>query len=117
VVVLLEGALCVGYGGFLAFETLVAPAADRMAAAIMAITSLVLGGALVLAARAVGRARRAVRAPIVVWQLMQLAVARLTADTAWAPFGIALAILSVGAVVAAFLPGVLEEPSIESIEG
>jgi hypothetical protein len=108
-VVLLEAVLCVGYGLFLAIETAVSTAADRLAALVMAISAVVLGAALLLAVRAALRARRAARAPIIVWQLMQLAVARLTAGTSWAPFGLALAVLSVVAVVAAFWPRVLDE--------
>jgi hypothetical protein len=109
IVVLLEAVLCVGYGLFLAVETLTAAPADRLASAVMAVTAVVVGAALLLAVRAARRGRRAARAPILVWQLMQLAVARLTVGTNWAPFGVALAILSVGAVVALFWPGALDE--------
>jgi hypothetical protein len=108
-VVLLEAVLSVGYGLYLAIETVIAPAADRLAAGVMAASAIVVGAALLLAVRAALRGRRAARAPIIVWQLMQLAVARLTVGTSWVPFGVALAILSIGALVASFWPGVLDE--------
>lgn len=109
IVVLLEAVVCVGYGVFLGFETVVAGAADSVASLVMAASAIALGGALVVAARAVGRGRRGARSPIVVWQLMQLSVAYLTVGTTWIPLGIALGILAVVAVVAAVWPGVLEE--------
>jgi len=109
VVILVEAAVCVGYGVFLGIEVVVAPAADRVAAVVLAGSAVVLGGALLLAVRAVRRGRRSARAPIVVWQLMQLSVAYLTVGTRWLAFGIALAALSVAAVVTALWPAVLDQ--------
>lgn len=111
--VLLEAAFCVGYGAFLGVETAVASAADRTAALVMAVSVVLLGGALLLAVRAASRGRRSARAPIIVWQLMQLSVAYLTVGTAWLPFGVVLTVLSVVAMVTALWPGVLEEDAPE----
>lgn len=84
-------------------------AADGMASWVMAASAIALGGVLFLAARAAGLGRRAVRAPLVVWQLLQLGVAQLTWGTAWVPLGVALVVLTVVGFVACFWPGVLEE--------
>lgn len=106
-VVLLEAVVCVVYGVFLGVETVIAPAADRVAALVMAVTAVVLGAVLLVAVRAALRGRRAARAPIIVWQFMQLSVAYLTIGTDWLPFGIALTILAAVAVATALWPGVL----------
>lgn len=108
-VVLLEALVCVGSGVFLVVRTASGGAADGMASWVMAASAIALGGALVLAVRAVRLGRRAVRAPLVVWQLMQLGVAQLTWGTAWVSLGVALVVLTVAAFVACFWPGVLEE--------
>jgi hypothetical protein len=94
---------------FLGIETVVASAADSVASIVMAVSAIAVGGALVLAARAAGRGRRAVRSPIIVWQLMQLSVAYLTWSTAWLALGIVLALAAVVAAGAALWPGILEE--------
>jgi hypothetical protein len=112
--VLLEGLVCAGYGVFLGIETVIADAADRTAAAVMAISAVSLGGGLVIAALAARHGRRAARAPILVWQLMQLSVAYLTVGTSWLLLGIFLAVLAGVSLVASLWPGVLDvEPPAE----
>lgn len=106
--VLLEALLCVGYGVFLGIGAVVADAADRTAAAVMAVSAAGVGVALGIASRAAGRGRRAARAPILVWQLLQLSVAYLTVGTSWWPFGIFLALLAGSSVVASLWPGVFD---------
>jgi hypothetical protein len=108
-VILLEALLCVGSGVFLVVRTAGGGAADGMASWVMAASAIVLGGVLFLAVRAARLGRKAVRSPLVVWQLMQLGVAQLTWNTAWVPLGVALAVLTVAGFVACFWPGVLEE--------
>lgn len=105
IILLLEAALCVVFAVLLVIE----PAADRLASLVMALIALLLGGALVIGARAALHGRRAARAPIIVWQLMQLSVAYITRGGSWLPFGIALAVLAGGAVVVAMWPGVLSQ--------
>jgi hypothetical protein len=63
---------------------------------------------LAVASRATLRASRAARAPIIVWQILQAAVAKeaLAAGSIW---GVVLIVLAVVAVVGACWPGVLRD--------
>lgn len=106
--VLLEALVCVGYGVYLGIDAAAGHAAEPAAAAVQSVSAVLVGVALLIAARAAWRRRRAARAPILVWQLMQLSVASLTRGTDWLPVGVALALLAVSALVTALWPGVLD---------
>jgi len=73
--VVVEAMVVGGYGVYLGVETLVAPAADRLAATFLVVLTLGLAVGLALLARAVRDGRRGARAPVLVWQLLQASVA------------------------------------------
>jgi hypothetical protein len=101
-----EALLVGGYAVVLAVDAVTQRAAEAGAGAALAVTAAVLCLGLGLVARAVHRARRAARAPIIVWQILQAAVAKeaLSAGSLW---GVVLIVLAAVAVVGAFWPGVL----------
>jgi hypothetical protein len=107
-----EAAVLGGYGVVLAVDSVTQQATERGAGVALAASAVLLCGALVLAARAAWRARRAARAPIVVWQILQAAVAKealAAASTAGVATGVLLLLLAVVALVAALWPGVLHD--------
>lgn len=73
--VLVEALVLVGYGVFLAFETVAAQPADRVGAAFLAVIVVSFGIALLGCARAVLNRRPEVRVPLLLWQALQVAVA------------------------------------------
>lgn len=73
--VALEAVVVLGYGVYLAVETVIAEATEQLAAAVLAVMVIGLGVALAALARGVLNGRGWVRAPILVWQVMQAAVA------------------------------------------
>lgn len=97
-----------GYAVSLVVDSFTEKATEPGAAAALAAFAGVVCAGLVLVARAVTRARRAARAPLVVWQILQAAVGKeaLTASSWW---GVALLALAVVALAGAFWPGVLRE--------
>ncbi|HEY6798396.1 MAG TPA: hypothetical protein VI248_27265 [Kineosporiaceae bacterium] len=103
-----EAALVGGYGLILVVDSLTQKATEAGAGAALAATAAVLCAGLVLVARAAARTRRGARAPIIVWQILQAALARegLSAGSAW---GVLLIVLAVVAVAGAFWPGVLRD--------
>ena len=92
----------------LAVDSLSGKATETGAGAALAATAAVMCGGLLLAARGAARGRRASRAPLVVWQILQAALAKeaLSAGSAW---GVLLIGLAVVAVVGVFWPGVLHD--------
>jgi len=101
-----EGALVGGYGVVLAVDSFTERATERGAAVALVAVAVTLAGGLGLAAVGAWRGRRAARAPIVVWQILQAAVAKeaLSARSTW---GIVLIVTAVVAIVTAVWPGVL----------
>jgi hypothetical protein len=85
----LEAAAVAAYGTYLGVETVVAPAFERRAAAVLTVLVLALGAGLGLLARAVLRGRRWARSPVLVWQVLQASVAVPALGTRW-PLGVAL---------------------------
>ncbi len=104
----LEATVVGGYGIVLAVDSATQKATERGAGIALAGTAVVLCAGLVLTALATIRARRAARAPIIVWQIMQAAIAKeaLAARSWW---GLLLVVLAVVAVVGAVWPGVLRD--------
>lgn len=72
-VVLAEGALLVLVGGYLGVESVVGTATQPAAALTLAVITLAVGVALLVAGRGVADGRRWSRSPILVWQLLQAA--------------------------------------------
>jgi hypothetical protein len=85
----LEAVAVTAYGIYLGVETVVAPALERLAAAVLTVLVLALGAGLALLARAVLRARRWARSPVLVWQVLQASIAVPALGTRW-PLGVAL---------------------------
>jgi len=103
--VVIEALVVGGYGVYLAVETLVAPAADRLGAAFLVVLTLALAAGLGALAAAVRAGRRAARAPVLVWQLLQASVAVPALHDRWY-LGVGLMLLCVVAGA-----GVLLEPA------
>ena len=91
---------------FLVIDTAAGGAADSAASWVMAVSAILVAGLLLLAVRAVARGQRGARSPLLVWQLMQFGVAKLTFDTDWLPLGVVLVVLAAIVLVASFVPGV-----------
>lgn len=107
-----EAALVGGYAAVLAVDAISGRALDPNAALVLAAIAAVVCVGLVLVARAAAHARRGARAPIIVWQILQAAIASQarSAGSWWAD--VLLVLLLVLAVVAAlgcFWPGVLHD--------
>jgi hypothetical protein len=96
----------VGSAVFLVVDTATGGAADSMASWVMVATALLVAGLLFVAVRAVGHGQRGARAPLIVWQLMQFGVAKLTVGTPWFPVGVFLLVLAVIVFFGSFFPGV-----------
>ncbi|HEX5534915.1 MAG TPA: hypothetical protein VFX33_14340 [Actinomycetales bacterium] len=70
--VLLEALVLVGVAVFFVVEIFVAQPADAVAAAVIAVLALLLGGFLGLCARALWRGNRWGRSPVITWQLLMV---------------------------------------------
>jgi hypothetical protein len=81
--VLAEAVVVAGYGFFLAVETVAADATDRVAAGFLAVMTIALGAGLALGAWAVAHGRRAARAPVLTWQILQIALAVPAVTVRW----------------------------------
>lgn len=75
VAVLLEALVVVAYAVYLGVEGLRAPSASRIGDLFLALTTVLIGAGLGLVARAVVQGRRGARAPVLVWQVLQMVVA------------------------------------------
>ena len=101
-----EAAVVGGYGVVLAIDSVTQKATETGAGIVLAVTAVALCAGLSAAAVAAARGRRGARAPIIVWQILQGALARdaLTARSTWGMLLVGLAVL---AAVGAVWPGVL----------
>ena len=107
--VLIEAIVAVGYGGYLAVESVVGNATERGAAVALAVIAIVIGVVLALLARALLRSpRRALRAPLVVWQLLQIAVGYPALESAWY-VAVPLVVCAVVVIACLFVPGVVAD--------
>jgi len=107
-----EAALVGGAGIVTAADALSRGVATAGAGIALAAFAVVVAVGLVLVARATLRARRGARAPIIVWQILQAAVAKVALDAGSGPgvaVGSVLLLLAVLAVVGALWPGVLSD--------
>jgi hypothetical protein len=73
--VFVEALVLLGYGVFLAYETVAEQPLDRVGAAFLAVIVVLFGGALLGCARAVLRRRPEARVPLLLWQVLQVTVA------------------------------------------
>ena len=106
--VAVEALVVGGYGVSLIVDSVTQKATEPGAAIALMASAAVICLGLLLAVRATSQARRAARAPIIVWQILQAAVAKeaLAAGSLW---GILLLVLSTVAFVGACWPGVLRD--------
>ena len=74
VLVALEAALLLGVAAVYAVRAVAGLADPLLVALVTAALAVVIGGFLLLASRGLWRGRRWARAPVVTWQLLQLAV-------------------------------------------
>ena len=70
--VLLEALILVGVAVFFVVEIFIARPADAVAAAVIAVLALLLGGFLGICARALWRGNRWGRSPVITWQLLMV---------------------------------------------
>lgn len=75
VAVSIEALLVAGYGLYLGVSTVTGEALEPLAAIVMALTFLALAAGLAVLARGVLARRRWAAAPVIVWQILQAAVA------------------------------------------
>jgi hypothetical protein len=106
-VVLVEALVAIGYGIYLGVETLVGNATQQGAAAVLALSAAAIGIALLPVARGALLGRRGVRAPIMVWQVLQASVGYPALATR-TYLGVGLIACSAVALVAVFVPGVID---------
>ncbi|PPK92028.1 hypothetical protein CLV92_11872 [Kineococcus xinjiangensis] len=100
--VLLEALLLVGWAAYLVWGLATAEATETAGAVGLVVIALGFAAGLGLGARALWHRRRAARAPLLVWQILQLAVGlpQIPSGTTWA--GILLAVPAVVAVALLF---------------
>lgn len=75
VAVLVEALVVLAYGVFLAVESFIETSPSLIGSLVLSLVTLLIGAGLLLVARAVAAGRRGARAPVLVWQLLQLVVA------------------------------------------
>lgn len=107
-VVLLEAVILIGYGGYLAVESVIGDPTEPLAVALMSTFVLLIGAGLVVCARGAAGGNRGVRAPILVWAVLQAAVGAQALEARW----YVSVLLVATAVVSAFgvlWPGVMQD--------
>jgi hypothetical protein len=104
----IEAVILGGYGLDLVIKSATQKGTEAGAGFALAGMAVVLCAGLALVGRAAARGASRARAPIIVWQILQAAVAKeaISAGSAWGPV---LAVLAVVAVGGAFWPGVLHD--------
>jgi hypothetical protein len=107
-VVVLEAALLLVVAGVYVARVLSGVSGEPGVAFVTAVLAAVIGGFLVFASRGLWRGRRWARAPIVTWQLLQIAVAApAVAGPVWWG-GAALVVAGVVVLVALLTPAVVK---------
>jgi hypothetical protein len=106
-------AVLVGGGGIVAaVDALRRNVSTAGSGVALAAFAVVIAVGLVLVARATLRGSRGARAPIIVWQILQAAAAKVALDAGSGPgvwIGVGLLVLAVVGLVGALWPGVLED--------
>lgn len=103
----LEAALLLGVAGLYIARTVAGTGDAPVVALVTAALAAVIGGFLVYSCRGLWRGRRWARAPVVTWQLLQLAVS-VQALAGGAPWGGAVVVaVSVAVLVGLFTPAVV----------
>ncbi len=108
--VLAESIVVVGYGFVLGIDTLVGSPVSRAGSAFLALLVVLLGAGVAAVGVGVWRGQRWSRAPALVWQVLQTAVAAPALESR-PQVGVPLFVASVLVVVGLFVPGVLEDPA------
>jgi hypothetical protein len=108
VVVVAEAIVLIGSGSVLAIDILVANPTSRSSAAFLALVVVLLGAGVAAVGVGLWRAQRWSRAPALVWQVLQLAVAvpALGSPRPW--IGIPLVVMAAVVVAGVFVPGVID---------
>ena len=106
-IVLFEAVGVLGYGAFLGLETVVGSPTEPAAAAVMAVFVLLLGGGLVLCSRGAKRGGRGIRAPVLVWAILQGAVGAQALSNRWL-LSVVMVVTAVLSVVGVLWPGVIK---------
>ena len=107
-IVLFEAVGVLGYGAFLGVETVVGNPTEPAAAAVMAVFVLLVGAGLLLCARGAMRGSRGVRAPILVWAILQGAVGAQALSHRWL-LSVVMVVTAVLSVVGVLWPGVIKD--------
>jgi len=107
-VVLLEAAILIGYGGYLGVEAVIGDPTEPLAVALMAAFVLLLGAGLVVCARGAARGNRGVRAPILVWAILQAAVGAQALEARWY-VSVLLVATAVASIFGVLWPGVMPD--------
>jgi hypothetical protein len=107
-IVLFEAVGVLGYGAFLGVETVVEEPTEPAAAAVMAAFVVLLGAGLVLCARGALRGSRGVRAPILVWAILQGAVGAQALSNRWL-LSVVMVVTAALSVVGVLWSGVIRQ--------
>lgn len=105
--VALEALLLLGVAATYVARAVLGLAEAPVVALVTAALAAVIGGFLVLASHALWRGRRWARAPVVTWQLLQLAVSAQALVGGVVAGGAVLVAVSVAVLVALFTPPVV----------
>jgi hypothetical protein len=106
-IVLFEAVGVLAYGAFLGVETVVGDPVEPVAAAVMAVFVLLVGIGLVLCSREALRGSRGVRAPILVWAILQGAVGAQALSNRWL-LSVVMVVSAALSVVGVLWPGVIK---------
>ena len=106
-IVLLEAAVVAACGVYLAVEAAIGDVAERAGAVFLAVLAVALAGGLAAVGRAVAAGRRGARAPVLVWQVLQLTAAAPALRERWyvgVPLVVAAIVAAVGVLRSDVLP-------------
>lgn len=107
-IVLFEAVGVLSYGAFLGVETVVGDPTEPAAAAVMAAFVVLIGAGLVLCSRAALHGNKGVRAPILVWAILQGAVGAQALSNRWL-LSVVMVVTAALSVVGVLWPGVIKQ--------
>jgi hypothetical protein len=110
-VVLFEAVLLVGYGAYLAVEAVIGGPTEPLAVGVMAAFVMLLGVGLMVCSRGAFRGSRGVRAPILVWAILQAAVGAQALQARWYA-SVLLVLTAVASIFGVLWPGVLQDDTM-----